>query len=73
MRMSLKALFTDLGIEVTSRSEDAFELDKLSTVIPSQEFTVLLLPHHAHLKILREKKEEKRYLRTSSRGIYSNH
>lgn len=43
-KMSLTALFTALGAEVMSRSEDAFELDKLSTLIPSQEFSVLFLP-----------------------------
>lgn len=32
--MSLAALFTGLGVEVMTRSEDAVELDRLSTVIP---------------------------------------
>lgn len=56
--MSLTALFTALGVEVMSHSEDACELDRLSTVILSQEFTVLLLPLHKHLKILKKKIHE---------------
>lgn len=32
--MTLAALFTGLGVEVTSRYKDAFELDRLLTVIP---------------------------------------
>lgn len=42
--MSLTALFAVSAVEVMSRSEDAFELDRLSTGISSQELTVLLLP-----------------------------
>lgn len=51
--MSLTALFTALGAEVMSRSEDAFELDRLSTVILSQEYTVLLTALK-YLKILKK-------------------
>lgn len=40
-----------------SRAEDAFELDRLSTVVPSQEFTVLFFSPHKHLKILKGGKE----------------
>lgn len=54
--MSLTALFTALGAEVMSRSEDAFELDRLSTVILSQEYTVLLTPLK-YLKILKKWKK----------------
>lgn len=66
--MSLTALFTALGAEVMSHSEDAFELDRLSTVILSQEYAVLLTP----LKYLKILKKEEKNLRISSWGIYSS-
>lgn len=67
--MSLTALFTALAVEVSSCSEDVFKLDRLSTAIPSQDFTVLFLPLASIWRFLSKKTN----LKTSSRGIYSNH
>ncbi len=40
-----------------SRAEHAFELDRLSTVIPSQEFAALFLALKSIWRFWREKKE----------------
>lgn len=65
-KMSLTALFTALGAEVMSRSEDAFELDKLSTLIPSQEFTVLFLPLTSIWRLSKKKGKKKDFKQRNS-------
>lgn len=48
-------------IKVMSRSDDFFELDRLSTIIPSQEFFAAQFTPPKHLKILREEKYSKHW------------